>query len=349
MRRVLLVALLLSAAGGSAAAQTADQLVASGVRSYNDLEFTAAADFLEQALAGPAEVLASPVRDRARAYLGASLIFLDRADSAAAVFRSLLLDNPRYRLDQLVFPPRVSAVFDRVRRDTHAIAFGVAPDTTLSGPGGRYPVTVHATAFHRITAEVLTADGAPVTPLYSGPVVDSLELQWDLTAASGTPVPTGAYRVAVRSEGEGGVPGRRIDLPLQVTVLRDEPLPEPPPPSAEELLPERRPAAPAVRALAAGLVAGAAVALLPSAVAGEVELSPARFGAAAGIGIATIVGFVQQRPGAPLPENVVANEARRAAWRARAEAIRAENARRRTDVRVRIRPGPARLAEPGPA
>src|SRR5712691_9573724 len=55
------------------------------------------------------------------------------------------------------------------------------------------------------------------------------------------------------------------------------------------------------------------------------------------------------RAGRPLAANILANDAVRDAWRRRVTAMEAENARRRTDVRLRVHAGdPAAIEAAGP-
>ena len=341
-RSALAVAVLLATVAAPSGAQTAASLLESGIRAYNDLEFPTAATFLRRALNQPADSLAPATAGRARAYLGASEVFLGNTGVAETIFEQLLLAQPRYRLDELVFPPQVSTVFERVRRRTFVVSLEAARDTTVPVGGGGYSVWVFATSFHRVSADVVDADNALVRALYTGPIADSLEVQWDGQVRPGIPVAPGRYVLRVRSEELSGRAVRRVDLPLDVRVIEQEPLPVPDAPPDSAFRPEHAASGPGLRALLGGIVAGAAVAVLPAVVASSEDLGSARFAAAGGIGLAGVIGFFAQRPGRPLDANIAANEAIRDAWRRRVEETRNENERRAREVRVGFRAAPPR-------
>ena len=78
---------------------------------------------------------------------------------------------------------------------------------------------------------------------------------------------------------------------------------------------------------------------LPSIVASGCRPTGARFAVVGALSVAGIAGFVSRRPGVPLPENVVKNTERRAAFQRQIEVAKQDNARRRTGVLERIRAG----------
>src|SRR5438132_10440136 len=92
------------------------------MRAYKNLEFDAATLLLRR---GVVQLTAAnaPVARRAKGlvYLGAAELFRGRRDSAVAVFRRLVVLDPRYRPDQLVFPPEVTNVFEAVRLRTKTV------------------------------------------------------------------------------------------------------------------------------------------------------------------------------------------------------------------------------------
>jgi hypothetical protein len=190
-------------------------------------------------------------------------------------------------------------------------------------------------------------DGTPVRELYSGPVADSAAVTWDGSSASGTPAATGRYvlRVASRTAGADAPPTRQLTLDIEQRAA--DTLPWPAAPTSPALLPERMPAGPAVRSLATGAVAAAAVIILPSVVARGSGGNGARFAVGAAIGIGGAVGFIAQRPGRPLAANVRANALQREAWTQRLDVVKAENATRRATVRLVIRAGPLETADRG--
>jgi hypothetical protein len=56
-------------------------------------------------------------------------------------------------------------------------------------------------------------------------------------------------------------------------------------------------------------------------------------------GAAGVLGFVDARPGKPLPENVVANRVAQEAWEARVHRVQAENQRRADGGTVTVEVG----------
>src|SRR5438093_12187036 len=93
---------MLGATPGNAAAQSADSLIARGTRAYKNLEFDAATLLLRRGV-GQLTAAKAPVAQRAQGlvYLGAAELFRGRRDSAVAVFRRLVVLDPRYRPDRL--------------------------------------------------------------------------------------------------------------------------------------------------------------------------------------------------------------------------------------------------------
>jgi hypothetical protein len=335
----LATALAAAAAPGTLRAQAADELLAQGVRAYQGLEYDAAAGLLRRSLALSGErPLTDADRARAFMYLGATEIFRGRRDSALTVFRRLVLLDPRFRSDQLVFPPEVTNSFDLVRRAVPAVTI-VATDAEIALGDALYPVRLYASAFHDIQAVVTTDDGQLVRQLYIGPVADSLIVRWDGLDSAGTRAALGRFQLVVVSRNAQGRPLRRVQVALETTARVPDSLPHPKPPAGAQLLPERQPSGPAWRALVGGVVAGGAAVLLPAVITGESSGSGARFVVAGSLGLTGVIGFLAQRPGRTLPGNVAANRGLRDAWQRQVAATVEENTRRAADVRLRITPG----------
>lgn len=336
------------AAPRAAAAQTARDLVSQGVRAYRALEYDAAVALLKRSLnEGAVGTLSTGERAQALTYLGATELFRGRRDSATLAFGNVVLLDPRYRPDELIFPPQVTNLFQEVRQATKTVAVTVPPVTELRAKGDRFTARVYTSSLADVAVTLARDDGTPVRELYTGPVADSLAVTWDGFSAGGTPVSDGRYilRVAPRTEGPAGPPARQVALDIEQRA--SDTMPWPPAPTAPALVPERAPAGPAVRSLAAGFVAAAAAIALPSVVAHGSRGSDARFVVGAAIGTAGVVGFIAQRPGRPLAANIRANAPERDAWTRRLEAVKAENATRRASLRLVIRAAPITTAERG--
>jgi hypothetical protein len=308
---------------GRAAGQNAGDDLASGIRAYRDLEFDLAAGLLRRATLaqglGPSDLA------RGLEYLGASEVFRGQRDSARAAFGRLVRLDPRYRIDALVFPPEVSGVFEGVRRAVRAVAVTL-PDSAVfrSGEPGLV-LDLFPSALHDVRGEIQRPDGSVARTVYAGLLGDSLRVEWDGRVSGGGTIPSGRYTLALTSLDAEGEPLRVMRVPLAVTLVLSDTAPHPRAPADSLLLPERAPAGPAVRAIVGGLGVGLAAAVLPSVVASDAELSPARFVVGASIGVAGLTAFLARRPGRPLTENIAANDRARAAWRADVSRIAQEN------------------------
>lgn len=328
-----------AAAAPALRAQAADELLAQGIRSYQSLEYDAAAGLLRRSLALVGErPLADSGRARAYMYLGATEIFRGRRDSALVAFRRLVLVDPRYRSDQLVFPPEVTNTFDAVRRAVPAVTIA-ATEAEIALGDSLYPVKLYASSFHEIQAVVTTDDGRLVRQLYIGPVADSMVVRWDGLDSAGTKPARGRFALVVVTRNQQGQPLRRVQVVLETAARVPDSLAHPRPPTASQLLPERQPAGAAWSSLLVGLLAGGTAAALPSVISGEENGSSVRLVVAGSLGVAGVVGFFTQRPGKPLPRNVAANKVTRDAWQRQVTAVIEENTRRASDVRLRIVPG----------
>jgi len=314
---VLLVALLLLAAPGAASAQSAGAVLAQGARAYDDLELDNAAGLLRRALAVQGTNALAPADvDRALMYLAATELLRDHTDSARAVARRLVLANPRFRPDELVFPTQVLTFYEGVRRAT-PVVIGRAPADTAIRPGTEaLAVRLYASTFHDVIATLGTEAGRVVRTLYAGPIGDSLDLHWNGLDSSGTASPpNGRYAITVTSLDRQRRVVRILRLPLEVTQGRVDTLPHPAPPADSLLLPERQSMRPALRAFAPAGLAGVAIAVLPSVVANGESASGARFVVGGAVTIAGIAAFLSHHPGRAIPANVAHNRTLRDAWR----------------------------------
>ena len=328
-------------------AQSAGDLLGQGVRKYQALEYDAAAALLERSLGRDSVAgLADSLRARALTYLAATELFRRQRESAIAAFRQLVLLNPLYRPDELIFPPQVTNLFQEVRRATRAIAVAVPPVTELRARLERFTGRVLASSLADVAVTLAQEDGTPVRELYKGPVLDSVVVTWDGLTAAGAPVDDGRYllRVTPRIPTADGPRARQVVLDVKKVV--PDTLPWPPELTTPPLLPERTSTGPAFRSLAAGLVAGAAAVALPSIMAQGKDASGARFAVGAAVGVSGIVGFFARKPRL-LEANVRANTSQRDAWKKKLDAVRVENAARLRTTRLVVRAGPESIAERG--
>jgi len=342
-----LVAGALGAAPSGSDAQSSDSLFAAGVRAYKNLEFDLAAWLLRRDLAQLAAARGPTVaRAQALVYLGAADLFRGRRDSAAAVFRRLVMLDPRYRPDRLVFPPEVTGLFDGVRLQTKTVTVDVPRDTTVAPGPGAFGIWLIASSFQTVDVTLRYEDGAPFRPLYSGPIGDSLKVPWDGLDAAGAPPPVNRVLLRVASRTPTGDLAGIVQVPLDLRLSRPDTLPWPPPPTDTQFLPERARGGAAKRALVGGALLSSAVAVLPAVIGGSDTQSGPRIAVAGTIGLAGLLGYVLNRPGRPLSANVRANQALRDDWQRQVATVSGENGRRRRDVRVIVRAGEQTAIQP---
>lgn len=336
------------AAGAPAAAwaQTAEAPFAEGMRAYRRLDFGLAAGLLRRDLARLAASTPTAQRAAGLLYLGAADLYRGRADSAVVVFQRLIMLDPRFRPDRLVFPPEVTSVFDSVRARTKAVAIGVAADTEVAPGAGNFGAWLFASSFQTVEVTLRYEDGAPFRSLYAGPIGDSLRIQWDGLDAAGEIPPVSRVLLRVASRMPTGELAGIVQLPLDLKIVRPDTLSWPPPPAPATLLPERAKGGPAARALFGGLLVSGAVAALPAVVGGNGTSSGPRVAVAGSIGFAGVLGYLLHRPGRPLPANIRSNRERRDGWQRSVDSVTAENRRRRDDVRLAVHAGAAAGMQP---
>ena len=291
------------------ASQAASAALTQGVRAYDDLEFEQAAGLLRRALAVQGkDALSAADVSRALSYLAATELLRDRRDSARAIARRLVIQNPRFRPDELVFPPQLLLLYEVVRRATPAVTGHAAADTAIRPGSETMAMTLYASSVHDIAAALVALDGRVVRTLYRGPIGDSLAVRWNgLDSAGTSPPPSGSYVLTVSSFNRDGRVARILRMPVEVLPGPTDTLPHPATPADTVLLPERRPLGPALRVLAPGVLGGVGVAVLPGLVARGEKPSGARFALGGAVTLASIAAFVSHRPGRQIPANVVHN------------------------------------------
>jgi hypothetical protein len=351
MRHVgaLLAAVSFAAVAGprGAHAQSAAEVLAQGVRAYQDLEFDGAAGLLRRSLAFQGtEALPPTGATRALIYLAATELFRNRRDSAAAVARRLVLLDPRFRPDEQVFPPQVVTLYEGVRRATPAVTARAPADTSIRPRADAFVIRLYASTFHDVSATLATEAGSVVRPLYAGPIGDSLNLTWNGLDSAGVRVPDGRYAVTITSLDRQRRVVRMLRLPLQVAQPSVDTLPHPVPPADSLLRPERQPYGPAIRALAPGALTGVAIAVLPKIVASREDASGTRYLVGASVTLAGLAAFLSHHPGRPIPGNAAHNRVLRDDWRRAVDDVIRHNAQRIREVRMGIRTGTPLLVTP---
>lgn len=333
---VRLLVLLLAPTLALGAQQVADRL-APAIGAYNDLDYPTAATRLRAliALTG-AERLSDTDRTRALMYLGATELYQGARPSASEAFRTLLIIDPRFRPDAVIFPPEVQALFQETRIGVRAVAVVVPPSAEITVPTDRLPIRLFASSLHDIRVRVTTSLGAPERILYEGVIGDSLLASWDGRDASGRAGASTRYLLRITSRGPTGANEREVQVPLEVETVPIDTLPWPDPIPASELRPETIVRANGVRQFVTGMI-GAAVAVGLPTLLGVEEPSSTRFAVGGAIGLAGVIGLATAAKPRPVPENIAYNNTLRAARDRELQRVRAENDQRRALLRLRIR------------
>ena len=311
----------------AASAQAFEGLLTEGTRAYRDLEFAAAAQLLRRALEPPGGL--SPA-DRARAlmYLGAAEVFGEERDQAVAAFRTLVLADPRYRPDSLVFPPRVTGIFYEVLQTTKAIAVAAPRETRLQVGEGQFTVRAYATSRHRMEARITSAQGDPVAILHRGQVTDSVVMAWNGLDSAGAVVPAGQYTLVVTSSLAPDQVLRSVHLPIQITQPAVDTIAWPAPPPSTGGGWDLR-------------------VLVPGAVVGAGLMVPAALGAGGARGFRITLGLAVGTAGIIAGRRPTSGPSAgsEADWRARVASVREENRRRRNAPALVIRTGAPEFRE----
>lgn len=327
MSRGGLAALLAALAWGTPAlGQTGLELREQGVRAYRALELEAAARLLRLALASgdlPDTLVLST-----QAYLGAVEFYRQRPDSSRAVFRRLVLLEPRYRLDSLAFTPEVVAGFDSVRFATPAVSVDVPQRVTFEPGRGGMSARVYPSGPHRVRVQIETSMGDVVRTLHDRRVTGGVTVTWDGTADGGARLASGLYVWSFASLDGRGTVQRVVDVPVRLEHTSVDQLDLPPKPA---LLPETRPFKPALISLGVGVGAAALTWLAMPALT---DREAPRIAISVAFTAGGVIGFLQQRPGKPIPQNAAANQAALAKWQADVARVSNEQGRRRPGPRI---------------
>ena len=278
--------------GATASAQSSGRLRDAAVAEYRTLAYDSAIVLLHRSLAAE---IPQPPPDSERAgtyvFLGAAEHLRGRDPEARAAFVAALRADPRIRVDTLMFPPAITALFQSVSRNTAFVAVRAARDSTVTPDTGRYRMQVYVSSPRHVTVEIWT-DSAASRNLFTGLIADSASVGWNGLATDGSRVRDGVAEMRISVSGESN---RVLRLPIQVHWVRAPGVSGPP--SVSTGVPTSLPAPSHsggdVRALAIGLLTGLVVAVLPNAVSDAPHPSDARFVVAGAASIAGVLAFTR--------------------------------------------------------
>lgn len=313
---------------------------------YRALDFEVAAERFRAALA-PDATPPLTARDSIRAlmFLGATEHFRERRADALEAFATLLAMDPRYRPDDLTFPPEVTARFNEARVAVRAATVTVPDSASIFAPADQLPIRIHVAGPHDVRALMLDPRGLPLRLLHEGEVRDSLDLGWNARDAAGRLLDAGAYTLQVLSRGQDGGVIRTLEVPVLVERLARDTLWTPELQSSS-LRPETTPVRTSWRPVVLGLLAAGGVVALPSMLGGGSDGLAVRHVVAVSLGVGGIIGSVAGSRPVPAPENVEWNRRVRERFAREVEFVREENERRRSESRLRLRTGAPQVIRP---
>jgi len=268
-------------------------------------------------------------RVEAYKYLGACLALTGKPDSAVVYFRAAVERDPFAELDPNRFTPAQVRLFGEARRRTFAVAVRPIRSERIDPRTAHLSFTVVSTHAAALQAELRAASGSSRVALFSGGSEGLREIRWDGLQADGRLAPPGRYAFVLtgRSQLLDRSDSARVffDLGHEMAPLEDT-LPNL---AADSLLPERRPTSGATDDLIKGLVVAGAAAFIAGVLPNRELGGGMRGGAAVIAGAATVSGvvaFVVGRRHGGIPENIAANDRRRAERAAHNAAIQSRNA-----------------------
>jgi hypothetical protein len=188
---------------------------------------------------------------------------------------------------------------------------------------------VYPSGPHTVRVRIETSRGDVVRTLHDRRVTGPFTVTWDGAAGeAGERLASGLYVWSFASVDARGLAQRILDIPLRLEHTSVEQLDRPPRP---QLLPERRSWGQAMIPLGVGLGAAAlnwiVMPLITDGDAPRIAISVA-------LTAGGVIGFVEQRPGKPIPQNAAANQAALARWEAEVRRVSQEQGRRRPGPRI---------------
>lgn len=348
MRGSLVAVLVLCVVPTVARAQDSTALVLKQARDlYERIELERALPLYRSVLSpGWGFEVTQAQRVEANLYLGAALSLLEQPDSARTHFRAALERDPFADLDPSRFTPAQLEAFRAARQSVFAIGIRPIGVTRLDPRTSKMTFAIATTHAASVRSEIRAADQSAVVPVFVGETQGGLrEIEWDGLMPTGQLAPTGRYAFVLLARSRVGARGgitrltdstaAYFDVKQEYPALEDTLADL----SATDLLPEQYSKSASTADLLKGLGI-AAGALFLAGVASNQDLGSAKAMAATVgvVGVTVGVTSFAKRRGDARPENVQANERRRAERSAANADIRRRNAERLSQTVLLISP-----------
>ncbi len=336
----VMIALALSAV--RLQAQSADRSVVLGIAAYRGLEYDSAVVHLRRALAARGrDSLVSNRRPDVLTYLGASELLRGNNTLATSAFVDAVAFDPRYRIDDLVFPPQITNAFEQARLSTAYFIVNAPTEQTLRVRTTTYPLHLWSSAPGQVTVSVLRPGGEVLREVYSGPIKDALDVSWDGLDATGKVPATGSFVLQVRASGVV-THTNETRVALRIDRLPVDTLPHPVQPATKQIATGTSHSSAALRSLLVGTLAGGTAIFLPTIVGSKDNAMSERFVVGGTLGAAGVIGFFSQRErGRRVRVDSVATTRALDLWRRDLDRVKQENARRLSTPQLRITTSPA--------
>ncbi len=346
MRKIILCIVLASLIGnGDARAQSSSSVVALGIATYRAGEYESAASLFRRALAiAGSDAVSGMARADALSYLGATESFRGDTAAAARAFVQALAIDPRYRLDELVFPPGVTRVFNNARLTTAYTTVRAPSDTVIASGSRGIALQLFASAPHDVVVTIVPDRGGIVHRIYAGPIVDSLTVNWNgMDSTGGSPMDgANVLHVQSRSASVSAV----STVPITVERLQVDTLVPPARPLEPRTQAARRRDLSPFQGLAIGVIAGATAILLPPLLTDAGSEVQERYFVGGVLGAAGVFVFFRGKHEIRLEaENATRTNALEA-WQRAYNEVQNENERRKRVRQLRITTKPETI-KPG--
>ena len=192
MRRALALAGLLLAFAATPCLGQGDSVIARAQAAYNDLDYSAAIQLAQRALAGP---LSQNGRVGAYELLGFSYGALDSTHQAVEAFRRLIFLAPDRIPDVERVSPRITSLYASALGQVLVVRRLSLDSASFLAGSGSVPIRFEVSR----TAQVVTRLLGPTSELIidSQTVSGAVRVDWRVSGSDGRPLPAGVYDLVV--------------------------------------------------------------------------------------------------------------------------------------------------------